>query len=34
LALITTLLVLWRHRANLARILEGTEPRLGSAKAS
>jgi glycerol-3-phosphate acyltransferase PlsY len=33
LALITTLLVLWRHRANLARILEGTEPRLGSAKA-
>lgn len=34
LALITTLLVLWRHRANLARILEGTEPRLGSAKAN
>ena len=31
LALITTLLVLWRHRANLARILAGTEPRLGSA---
>lgn len=32
LALITTLLVLWRHRANLARILAGTEPQLGSAK--
>ena len=30
LALITTLLVLWRHRANLARILAGTEPRLGN----
>ena len=29
LALITTLLVVWRHRANLQRLLEGTEPRLG-----
>lgn len=33
LALVTTLLVLWRHRANLERILAGTEPRLGSTKA-
>ncbi|MFN9623261.1 MAG: glycerol-3-phosphate 1-O-acyltransferase PlsY [Cyanobacteriota bacterium] len=30
LALLTTVLVLWRHRANLKRLLEGTEPRLGS----
>lgn len=30
LALLTTLLVLWRHRSNLQRLLEGTEPRLGS----
>jgi glycerol-3-phosphate acyltransferase PlsY len=30
LALLTTVLVLWRHRANLRRLLEGTEPRLGS----
>ena len=29
LAVLTTVLVLWRHRANLARLLEGTEPRLG-----
>jgi len=29
LALLTTALVLWRHRANLQRLLEGTEPRLG-----
>jgi glycerol-3-phosphate acyltransferase PlsY len=32
LAVITTLLVLWRHRANLGRLIEGTEPRLGQAK--
>ena len=32
LAVITTLLVVWRHRANLQRLLEGTEPRLGQAK--
>ena len=32
LAVITTLLVMWRHRANLGRLLEGTEPRLGQAK--
>jgi glycerol-3-phosphate acyltransferase PlsY len=30
LAVLTTVLVLWRHRANLQRLLEGTEPRLGS----
>lgn len=32
LALVTTALVLWRHRSNLERILAGTEPRLGGAK--
>jgi len=32
LAVITTLLVVWRHRANLRRLLEGTEPRLGQGK--
>jgi glycerol-3-phosphate acyltransferase PlsY len=32
LALVTTVLVLWRHRANWTRLLEGSEPRLGSAK--
>jgi glycerol-3-phosphate acyltransferase PlsY len=30
LAVLTTVLVLWRHRANLTRLLEGKEPRLGS----
>ena len=30
LALITTVLVLWRHRSNLRRLLDGTEPRLGA----
>jgi len=30
LAVLTTVLVLWRHRANLQRLLQGTEPRLGS----
>jgi glycerol-3-phosphate acyltransferase PlsY len=34
LALLTTLLVLWRHRSNLQRLLAGTEPRLGDSKAS
>jgi glycerol-3-phosphate acyltransferase PlsY len=29
LALIAAALVLWRHRTNLQRLLEGTEPRLG-----
>ncbi|MEI8250312.1 MAG: glycerol-3-phosphate 1-O-acyltransferase PlsY [Synechococcus sp. ELA057] len=29
LAIITTVLVLWRHRSNLQRLLAGTEPRLG-----
>jgi glycerol-3-phosphate acyltransferase PlsY len=32
LALITTVLVLWRHRSNLQRLLAGTEPRLGQPK--
>lgn len=30
LALLTTVLVLWRHRSNVERLLAGTEPRLGS----
>lgn len=34
LALLTTLLVLWRHRSNLQRLLAGTEPRLGSTEGS
>ena len=34
LALLTTLLVLWRHRSNLQRLLAGTEPRLGDSKAT
>ena len=29
LAVLTTVLVVWRHRANLQRLLEGSEPRLG-----
>jgi glycerol-3-phosphate acyltransferase PlsY len=29
LAVLTTLLVVWRHRANLQRLWDGTEPRLG-----
>jgi glycerol-3-phosphate acyltransferase PlsY len=29
---ITTLLVVWRHRTNLQRLLAGTEPRLGQPK--
>jgi glycerol-3-phosphate acyltransferase PlsY len=32
LALVTTALVLWRHRSNLRRLLAGTEPRLGGGK--
>lgn len=32
LALLTTLLVVWRHRSNLQRLLAGTEPKLGQAK--
>jgi glycerol-3-phosphate acyltransferase PlsY len=28
------LLVLWRHRSNIARIVAGTEPRIGAAKAA
>ncbi|MGL6135612.1 MAG: glycerol-3-phosphate 1-O-acyltransferase PlsY [Prochlorococcaceae cyanobacterium] len=31
LALLTSVLVIWRHRSNLARLLEGREPRLGEA---
>jgi len=30
LAVITTVLVIWRHRTNLQRLLAGTEPKLGS----
>lgn len=29
LAVLTSLLVLWRHRSNLQRLMDGTEPRLG-----
>ncbi len=32
LAVLTTVLVVWRHRANLVRLLEGSEPRLGERK--
>jgi glycerol-3-phosphate acyltransferase PlsY len=32
LALLTSALVIWRHRSNLERLLAGTEPRLGQSK--
>ncbi len=32
LALLTSVLVIWRHRSNLQRLLAGTEPRLGQAR--
>jgi glycerol-3-phosphate acyltransferase PlsY len=32
LAVLTTVLVVWRHRSNLQRLLAGQEPRLGAAK--
>ncbi len=32
LALLTTALVVWRHRSNLQRLLAGTEPKLGQSK--
>lgn len=32
LALLTTVLVVWRHRTNIARLLAGTEPKLGAPK--
>ncbi len=32
LAVLTTVLVVWRHRANLARLVAGQEPRLGEKK--
>jgi len=32
LAVLTTVLVVWRHRSNLQRLLAGQEPRLGTAK--
>jgi glycerol-3-phosphate acyltransferase PlsY len=34
LALLTSTLVIWRHRSNLSRLLAGTEPRLGEKRAS
>jgi glycerol-3-phosphate acyltransferase PlsY len=34
LALLTSTLVIWRHRSNLARLMAGTEPRLGQKRAS
>ncbi|MCS5706996.1 glycerol-3-phosphate 1-O-acyltransferase PlsY [Synechococcus sp. FGCU-3] len=33
LAVITTVLVVWRHRSNLQRLVAGTEPKLGQKKA-
>ena len=32
LALLTSALVIWRHRSNLERLLAGTEPKLGQPK--
>jgi glycerol-3-phosphate acyltransferase PlsY len=32
LALLTSALVIWRHRSNLERLLAGTEPKLGQSK--
>ncbi|AHE57503.1 hypothetical protein NX02_29710 [Sphingomonas sanxanigenens DSM 19645 = NX02] len=32
LLLLFALMVLWKHRENIGRLLEGTEPRVGSAK--
>jgi glycerol-3-phosphate acyltransferase PlsY len=32
LAVLTTVVVVWRHRSNLQRLLAGTEPRLGGKK--
>ncbi len=32
LAVITTVLVVWRHRTNLQRLMAGTEPKLGQKK--
>ena len=29
LRLLLAALILWRHRANIARLLQGTEPRIG-----
>lgn len=34
LALLTTLLVIWRHRSNLQRLLAGNEPRLGEGRSA
>ena len=34
LFVLCAVLVLWKHRANVARLIDGTEPRLGRAKAS
>ena len=34
LALLTSTLVIWRHRSNLQRLLAGTEPKLGQRKTS
>lgn len=33
LAVVTTVLVVWRHRSNLQRLMAGTEPKLGQNKA-
>ena len=31
-SLALALIVLWRHRANIARLLKGEEPKVGSSK--
>lgn len=33
LAVVTTVVVVWRHRSNMQRLLTGTEPRLGEKRA-
>jgi glycerol-3-phosphate acyltransferase PlsY len=30
---VVALLIFWRHRANISRILKGTEPKIGAKKA-
>lgn len=32
LSLISMLLVIWRHRSNISRLIKGTEPRIGESK--
>jgi glycerol-3-phosphate acyltransferase PlsY len=32
-SLAMALILLWRHRENIARLMKGTEPKIGSTKA-